>query len=230
MAGVKTPRGRDSAQRTGQQQLSLLLEPDEPAARPVYRLRRDARPGVRGLKVEAAGDVLQVTAPASMAADSIEDALRARLQPTRATPTKTPALPALPEVWAPGVVFMCRGVPLTVRLDDRLRATHCDEGALVLPLPDGASAERIRDQVHAWLQAEAHAVLAVVVPEACLRVGCAVLPWKLTFSSRVVAAADAGVLRLNWKLVLLPVAELERVISRVLGGLAPADASRALFD
>lgn len=205
-----------------------LLAPERAADAPEVkiRVRRTARAGASKVRIRREGDVLEVSAPQEMSRENIEHAVRERME----SPAPTSVLPDLPQEWAEGTCLSYLGGVLTLRLGRHAPAVRCWAGELVLPLPEDAESSRIRDQVHAWLQSESRWVLGEHLAACAERLGCPAPDWKVTFSNKMLAGFDGGVLRLHWKLLLLGPAEIDAVISRALVARPVVDAAGSLFD
>ena len=208
-----------------QAQISLGLEPPQDTPEVEIRVRRKPRAG-GAVRVRREGEVLEVSAPADMPMETIEQAVRSQIDAREATHT----MPELPQEWGAGTTFSFLGNLLSVRLGNNTSGVRQKDSDLMLPLPQDAESSRIRDQVHAWLQSEARWVLGEQLQACCSRLECPAPEWRITFSNKMLAGFEGGVLRLHWKLLLLSAAEIDAALSRVLATRAVAKEESSLFD
>jgi predicted metal-dependent hydrolase len=209
-----------------QQQFSLGLETPEQASEVQIRVRRTARATEGRVRIRREGEVLEVSAPADMPLANIEQAVRSHVGAHEATH----GMPELPDTWAEGTCFSFLGGTLAVRLGKSSPGVRRRDEDLLLPLPPNAESSRIRDQVHAFLQSEARWVLAEQLQACAARFECEPPEWRITFSNKMLAGFEGGVLRLHWKLLLLGPAEIEASIARVLASRPVAKEAASLFE
>ena len=134
------------------------------------------------------------------------------------------------QAWAHGAVFPFQGQPLRVCLDNSARAACVTADELILPLPADATASRIRDQVHAWLQGEAQRILPERIQHCAHRAALPTPNWTFTFSKGLLAGLDQGQLRLHWRLIELSPQDIDAAITRALQTAQPPQPSAGLFD
>ena len=205
-----------------------------------YRLRRSRRRSI-GFQVGEAG--LVVSAPKWLALRDVDDAVRAKQRwifaRLRAQDERATNAAATRTVWRNGAEVAYLGAPLRLALDPTLPACSArlqalDEAGsaarasqlvaapreLRLGLPLDAGAERIRDAVHGWLQAQARLVFAERSAEFAARLGVVVKRISLSSATtRWGSASSNGSIRLHWRLVQFPLPTIDYVVAHELAHL-----------
>lgn len=184
-----------------------------------FRLRRSSR-GSIGFAVDERG--LKVYAPRGLALPQIEQVMRERGQAIFEKLAGRPMLDACtPKRWHDGARFAYLGQSLQVRLANDVDEALARGGCLCLPLPPEAQEAQIRDRVHAWLQAEARRVLTERIGLWADRLGVDVPSWQLSFAGRNWGSVDeGGRLKLSWRLIHLPLRQLDGIVTRQLARMA----------
>jgi predicted metal-dependent hydrolase len=147
--------------------------------------------------------------------------------------------------WGDGAVLPFLGEPVVVVLDPRIVGARLDAGegvpqgtldgvprrTLHVGLPPTAAPGQVRDQVQVWLQRQARRIFeercALYSPRLQVRVT------RLALSSagtRWGSASADGSIRLNWRLVHLPMATIDYVVCHELAHLRHMDHSPRFWD
>ena len=209
-----------------------------------YRLRRSRRRSI-GFQVGEAG--LVVSAPKWLALRDVDEAVRAKrrwiVARLLAQDERASQAAATRTVWRDGAEVSFLGAPLRLVLDPSLPACSASLPALVdgdtaadaeagngqpapkarelrLGLPLDAGAERIRDAVHGWLQAQAKLVFAERSAVFAARLGVVVKRISLSSATtRWGSASSTGNIRLHWRLVQFPLPTIDYVVAHELAHL-----------
>ncbi|CAN5454880.1 SprT family zinc-dependent metalloprotease [soil metagenome] len=209
-----------------------LFDEQEPRRRPVgdqrlvliagqaltYQLRR-ARRRTIGFVVDDRG--LTVSAPRWVTLADIEAGIREKgrwiLAKLREWQDRRDQMPRLR--WQDGAPMPLLGRMLQIVLDASASAAHLrePEQQLVLPLASDASESQIRDRAQGWLQSEARRVFADRLEACCARLGIPPGAWKLSSArTRWGSCTADGTIRLNWRLLHLPMSAVDYVIAHEL--------------
>lgn len=122
--------------------------------------------------------------------------------------------------WEDGAPIRVLGETLALRIDPGASGVSLTDGELRVGLPEGASAQQVREQVQAWLQQHARAVFAQRIPLFAQRLGRAPTRWTLSSArSRWGSCASDGSIRLSWRLVHFPLEIVDYVIAHELAHL-----------
>lgn len=190
-----------------------------------YRLRRSRRRSI-GFVVGAGG--LVVSAPKWLAVREIDAAvvekgrwIAARLAEQRELQARREAART---VWADGGVVEHFGAPLVLRLGAAIEGVVLDEGTaprtLHVALPPGSDEARVRDVVQSWLQREARRVFEARAAVFAERLGVRVTRLSLSSAAtRWGSASASGAIRLNWRLIHLPLPTIDYVVAHELAHL-----------
>lgn len=108
-----------------------------------------------------------------------------------------------------------------LRLSAQADSVSLHDGELTLPLPPQAGETQIRDRAQAWLQREASAVFADVVAGCAKHLSIPPPAWRLSMSATERVRVDGTCLRLSWRLIERPLADIECCVSRALAELLP---------
>ena len=209
--------------------------------RVAFLLKRSRRRSI-GFIVGAEG--LAVSAPKWVALREIDAAVReksgwilAKLAEQRERAARVDAARI---VWADGAELMFLGRPIRIALDarhglaagevvldarvDAVVDAGVQPGGLVprlhVGLPQGASAERLRDAVQSWLQREARAVFEARCRHFAERLGVRVTRLSLSSAATRWGSANAsGAIRLHWRLIHFPMPTIDYVVAHELAHL-----------
>jgi predicted metal-dependent hydrolase len=224
-------------------QLALFDETQQPARKRVgdqrvvsisgqvlnYQLRR-ARRRTIGFVVDDRG--LTVSAPRWVTLTDIEAGIREKgrwiLAKLAEWEDRRDQMPRLR--WHEGASMPLLGRMLRIVLDSSASSAFLrepvavrsggddDHGAqLVLPLATDASESQIRDRAQGWLQSEARRVFAARLHACCERLGIPLGAWKLSSArTRWGSCTSDGTIRLNWRLLHLPLSAVDYVIAHEL--------------
>jgi predicted metal-dependent hydrolase len=178
-----------------------------------YELKR-ARRRTIGLCISESG--LVIAAPRWVGITEIESVIREKsrwvLNKLTEWQERKHRLP--PVCWQDGGKLPYLGAELVLKLDPSVSAAHCLDHKLVLPLAGTASAEQVRERAQAWLQQQAQQHFAERMAFYCARAGLAVGRWRLsTARTRWGSCSANGAIRLNWRLIHLPVDVVDYVIA-----------------
>ena len=194
-----------------------------------YRFERSRRRSI-GLTVGPEG--LAVRAPAWVPLREVDAAVQeksawivAKLQQQRER-VRQSATPAL--VWAHGAPIPFLGRVLQLHLGADAPAS---EEVLGLQLPPAASQAQVREAAQAWLQQQARAVFGERLNHFAPQLG---VQWRrLSLSSartRWGSASLDGHIRLNWRLVHLPLSQVDYVVVHELAHLREMNHSPRFWD
>ncbi len=180
-----------------------------------YRLRR-ARRRTIGFTIDDRG--LTVSAPRWVTIADIEGGIREKgrwiLAKLREWDERRDRMPRLD--WRDGAAMPLLGRMPRIVLDASATSPHLRDDAerLVLPLASDASEAQIRDRAQGWLQCEARRVFAERLAACCERLGMPLGAWKLSSArSRWGSCTADGTIRLNWRLLHLPMSAVDYVIA-----------------
>ena len=194
-----------------------------------YRFERSRRRSI-GLTVGPEG--LAVRAPAWVPLREVDAAVQeksrwilAKLQQQRERAQQS-AVPSL--VWVHGaeIPFLGRTLQLHLGADAPAR-----DGVLGLELPPGATQAQVREAAQAWLQQQARGVFVERLNHFAPQLG---VQWRrLSLSSartRWGSASLDGHIRLNWRLVHLPLSQIDYVVVHELAHLREMNHSPRFWD
>jgi predicted metal-dependent hydrolase len=192
-----------------------------------YALRRSAR---RSIGFTIGPDGLRVSAPRWVAQGEIEAALQTKadwiLRKLGQVQDRERRLSDGRVDWADGVSLPYLGAPLQIRLAPQAQASALTPagssaaGVLHLALPAQAEATQIRDATQAWLQGQARRLFEQRCQHFAPLLG--VRYTRLALSSaqtRWGSATAQGHIRLNWRLIHLPLASIDYVVAHELAHL-----------
>ena len=194
-----------------------------------YRFERSRRRSI-GLTVGPEG--LAVRAPAWVPMREVDAAVQeksvwivAKLQQQRERVRRHDASEL---VWAHGARIPFLGRTLQLHLGTEAMA---GEERLCLQLPPGATQAQVREAAQAWLQQQARAVFVERLNHFAPQLG---VQWRrLSLSSartRWGSASQDGHIRLNWRLVHLPLSQLDYVVVHELAHLREMNHSPRFWD
>ncbi len=154
----------------------------------------------------------------------------AKLQQMRERPTH-PARPAL--AWAHGADLPYLGGTVRLCVVARGQTPESPEGVQLLPLslPPDASAVQVREAAEAWFKKQARALFEARLQHFAPQLG--VRYQRLSLSSartRWGSARSDGHIRLNWRLIHLPLAQIDYVVVHELAHLRVMDHSPRFWD
>jgi len=204
-----------------------------------YELRRARRRSI-GFTVSELG--LRVSAPRWVPLGEIERALQGKsgwiLRKLVEQRERAQRVEAARVQWADGCSVPYLGESLIVVLDPSAAqhpgGARYDSGAadpqatlasvarhtLYLGLPQGASAEQVRDAVQAWLQRQAKALFEQRCRHFAAQLGVHMTRLRLSSAQTRWGSASAdGVIRLNWRLVHFGLATIDYVVAHELAHL-----------
>ncbi len=189
-----------------------------------YSLRRSARRSI-GFLIEEDG--LRVTAPRWVTVAEIEDAIRSKLRwivaklderRTRLAQQQEKAF-----YWHNGAILALLGKPLTLRTSatgDGNDVFDDASGTLTVPLPPDAPIEQLEGQVQRWFQNEAHRLFAQRLTIYAEKLGVSYQSFALSGANTQWGSCTAqGRIRLNWRLIHLPMHLIDYVIAHELAHL-----------
>lgn len=199
-----------------------------------YRFERSRRKSI-GFAVGPEG--LVVRAPAWVPLREVEAAVQgkatwilAKLQQMRERASQ-PLTP--PQAWVHGADLPYLGgtVRLCVQARGQMPDVPAGVQALPLSLPPEASATQVREAAEAWFKQKARALFEARLQHFALQLG--VQYQRLSLSSartRWGSARSDGHIRLNWRLVHLPLAQIDYVVVHELAHLRVMDHSPRFWD
>ncbi len=199
-----------------------------------YRFERSRRKSL-GFSVGPEG--LVVRAPGWVPLREVDAAVQekaawilAKLQQMRERPPH-PARQAL--AWAHGADLPYLGGTVRLCVVERGQAPEAPEGVQVLPLslPPDASAVQVREAAEAWFKKKARALFEQRLQHFAPQLG--VQHRRLSLSSastRWGSARSDGHIRLNWRLIHLPLAQIDYVVVHELAHLRVMDHSPRFWD
>lgn len=202
-----------------------------------YEFKRGKRRTI-GLSVRAEG--LTVSAPRWTPVGEVEALLRDKsawvLEKLRETRQRSQALDQARIVWQDGALFDFLGDRVCVRLDP----THAfaaaggalerlpgeDMAVLRLGLAHGAGEPRIRDAAQAWLMRQAQTLFVQRLDHFAPQLGVRYSRLRLSSAGTRWGSASAdGSIRLNWRLIHLPIDLIDYVVVHELSHLLHMDHS-----
>jgi predicted metal-dependent hydrolase len=199
-----------------------------------YRFERARRKSI-GLTVGPEG--LVVRAPAWVPLREVDAAVQekarwilSKLQQVR----ERPPHPARQELqWTPGADLPYLGGTVRLCLVAQGQAPQVPEGVQALPLslPPGASPVQVREAAEAWFKKQARSLFEARLQHFAPQLG--VQPQRLSLSSartRWGSARSDGHIRLNWRLIHLPLAQIDYVVVHELAHLRVMDHSPRFWD
>jgi predicted metal-dependent hydrolase len=138
-------------------------------------------------------------------------------------------------VWCDGATFPLLGLNITVRLDPghhfTAQGAHLDDGTLSVALSFEASANQIRDAVHAWLMRFALAHFTQRLDHFAPQLQVRWTKMRLSNAGTRWGSAKAdGSIRLNWRLVHFSPAVVDYVVAHELSHLRVMDHSPRFWD
>ena len=199
-----------------------------------YRFERSRRKSI-GFTIGPEG--LVVRAPAWVPLREVDAAvyekavwILAKLQQVRER-SRSPAPPE-PE-WVDGADLPYLGGTVRLCVVARGQAVEVPEGVQALPLnlPPGATAVQVREAAEAWFKKKARALFEERLAHFAPRLG--VQHTRLSLSSartRWGSARSDGHIRLNWRLIHLPLAQIDYVVVHELAHLRVMDHSPRFWD
>lgn len=198
-----------------------------------YELRRARRRSI-GFVIGAEG--LTVSAPRWVGLGDVEAALREKaswiLRKLHEQRERSRRLDEARVDWRDGTVIPFLGEKVTLRLDPLATGAvlNADSGRLHLGLPQGASAEQIRDGVQSWLQRQARRIFEERCQLFAARLGVRMTRLSLSSAATRWGSASAdGSIRLNWRLVHFAVPVIDYVVTHELAHLREMNHSAAFW-
>ena len=199
-----------------------------------YRFERSRRKSI-GFTVGPEG--LVVRAPAWVAWREVDAAVQekaawilSKLQQVR----ERAQSPAMPETeWVDGADLPYLGAMVRLCVVARGQVPDVPEGVLALPLhlPPGATPTQVREAAEAWFKKKARALFEERLQHFAPQLG--VQHQRLSLSSartRWGSARTDGHIRLNWRLIHLPLAQIDYVVVHELAHLRVMDHSPRFWD
>lgn len=199
-----------------------------------YRFERSRRKSI-GLTIGPEG--LVVRAPAWVPLREVDAAVQeksvwilARLQQARER-ARSPVMPE-PE-WTHGADLPYLGSTVRLCVLARGQTPEVPEGVQALPLslPPGATAVQVREAAEAWFRQKAKALFEARLAHFAPQLG--VQHTRLSLSSartRWGSARIDGHIRLNWRLIHLPLSQIDYVVVHELAHLRVMDHSPRFWD
>tara|TARA_R110002072_G_scaffold44099_3_gene123666 strand:- start:1000 stop:1776 length:777 start_codon:yes stop_codon:yes gene_type:complete len=202
-----------------------------------YTLKRSARR--RTIAFQVSEDGLTVFAPVRAATGTIEAAILSRQAWISAKLAEWGERPSVPQIrFEDGDQLMFRGAPLTLRVTDldkgvRTKLTQAGDEICVQVDPQAAGTLRtvaVRGAVTRWYRREADAHLAPRVHLHAQALGRRVSRVIIRDQKRRWGSCDpAGVIRLNWRLIMMPDALSDYVCAHEAAHLVEANHSPAYW-
>lgn len=132
--------------------------------------------------------------------------------------------------WEDGGTLRYLGQALRMHVCDRTEGITRQDTTLHVGLAGPVSPAVLRDQVTVWLRAEATRLFGERLPIFCERLGRAPRRWALTSArTRWGSCTADGVIRLNWRLVHLPIELIDYVIAHEVAHLRELNHSPAFW-
>ena len=206
------------------------------AHRVAYEFRRASRRSI-GFTVGSEG--LSVSAPRWVGVAEVEAVLRDRatwiLRKLHEQGERARRVNAARVEWVDGAQLPYLGEKLTLRLSPGARGAVLREGVagpeLHLGLPQGASAEQLREAVQSWLQRQARQLFEQRCAEFAPRLGVTMKRLSLSSAATRWGSASAdGAIRLNWRLVHFALPVIDYVVTHELAHLREMNHSAAFWD
>ena len=189
-----------------------------------YRLRRSKRRTI-GFLIDAQG--LAITAPHRVSLADIERAIAdkqhwivRKLAEWRDHAVRRHELAVR---WAHGGTLPLLGESVTINVDTPVARTRIERigAALHVRLPGAPTEDVLRQAVHGWLKGFARTVFDERLREFAQHHGVSPARWALSSArTRWGSCSSAGAIRLNWRLVHLPLPIVDYVIAHELAHLA----------
>ncbi|MFN7726509.1 MAG: M48 family metallopeptidase [Rubrivivax sp.] len=204
--------------------------------RVAYELRRASRRSI-GFTVGSEG--LSVSAPRWVGVAEVEAVLRERanwiLRKLHEQGERSRRLNAARVEWVDGAELPYLGEKIRLRLNPGTRGAVLREDLqpkeLHLGLPQGASAEQLREAVQSWLQRQARALFEQRCAEFAPRLGVQMKRLSLSSAATRWGSASAnGHIRLNWRLVHFALPVIDYVVTHELAHLREMNHSAAFWD
>lgn len=199
-----------------------------------YRFERSRRKsigftvGPEGLSVRAPGWVPLREVDAAVQEKAIW--ILAKLQQMRER-ARSPVLPE-PE-WVHGADLPYLGGTVRLCVVARGQTPDVPEGVQALPLslPPGATAMQVREAAEAWFKKKARALFEERLAHFAPQLGVRCLRLSLSSArTRWGSARSDGHIRLNWRLIHLPLAQIDYVVVHELAHLRVMDHSPRFWD
>ena len=188
-----------------------------------YTLRRSARRSI-GFLIEEDG--LRVTAPRWVTIAEIEDAIRSKLRWIVGKLDERRKQLALQQEkalrWHDGAVLALLGKPLTLRTTNEGGSDVFDDASatLTVSLPPDAPSNQLECKVQSWFQDEARRLFAQRLAIYAEKLGVSYQSFALSGASTQWGSCTAqGRIRLNWRLIHLPLDLIDYVIAHELAHL-----------
>lgn len=198
-----------------------------------YELRRARRRSI-GFVVGTEG--LSVSAPRWVGLAEIEAALREKggwiLRKLHEQRERARRLDAARVDWRHGTQIPFLGEKITLHLDAQATGAvlQADSARLHLGLPQGASAEQVRDVVQSWLQRQARRIFEERCQFFAARLGVRMKRLSLSSAATRWGSASAdGAIRLNWRLVHFALPVIDYVVTHELAHLREMNHSAAFW-
>lgn len=183
-----------------------------------YRFRRARR---RSIGIVIDDDGLRVAAPKHAPIAEIEGFIREKASWVMSRLSKWRAAPKPPVVnWSNGATIALLGLPVTIDLLPGRRDINLENGQLGIGLAPRGEPAAVRKRGIAWIREYAHALLgerlalyatSLGVPSPALSLSSARTQWGLCQAN--------GRVRLNWRLVHLPMHLIDYVVAHELAHL-----------
>ena len=199
-----------------------------------YRFERSRRRSI-GFTVGPEG--LVVRAPSWVALREVDAAVQEKagwiLAKLRQAREKTQQLALPAQAWTHGADLPYLGGTVRLCVVARGQAADVPAGVTPLPLslPPGASATQVREAAEAWFKKKARALFEERLLHFAPQLG--VQHQRLSLSSartRWGSARTDGHIRLNWRLIHLPLAQIDYVVVHELAHLRVMDHSPRFWD
>lgn len=188
-----------------------------------WTLRRARR---RTIGFSVGADGLAVSAPRWVGIAEIESALHEKggwiVRKLREARERERRIAAARIDWRDGASLPFLGADIAIRLDGRRAAPmlDADTRTLHLALPTDAAPAQIRDAARAWLQRQARRLFEQRCAEYAPRLGVTMTSLSLgSAATRWGSAGIDGSIRLNWRLMHLPLPLIDYVVVHELSHL-----------
>ncbi|CAG4893982.1 M48 family metallopeptidase [Paraburkholderia saeva] len=188
-----------------------------------YLLKRSARRSI-GFAIDSTG--LTITAPRWVTLADIETAIteKQRWIFTKINEWQNRVEQrALPQVdWKDGAQVPYLGKPVSVTLAASRGTLTFDarHAALLLPLPQHADPQQIKDRVQGWLQNEAKRIFGERLAIYAEKLGVSYRAYALSSAAtRWGSCSSDGRIRLNWRLIHFPLSIIDYVVAHELAHL-----------
>ncbi|SEA10936.1 M48 family metallopeptidase [Paraburkholderia sartisoli] len=188
-----------------------------------YLLKRSARRSI-GFAIDSTG--LMITAPRWVTLADIETAIteKQRWIFTKLNEWQNRVEQrALPQVdWKDGAQVPYLGKPISVTLAASRGTLAFDarSAALLLPLPQHADPQQIKDRVQGWLQSEAKRIFGERLAIYAEKLGVDYRAYALSSAAtRWGSCSSDGRIRLNWRLIHFPLSIIDYVVAHELAHL-----------